>query len=181
MCLLQHRWGPTSPPKAIPPYHRRCLRQFPKQYPKSPSPGSVPLPLPSSMPRDPTRKAPCAPQEHFCPGRIHRSHKAHSRSSPWLVPSCPPSWGQDRNMTHVALPSASVHQCREGWEQGAHGPGTRAEMPLSGQLAGAAFPPREMPAEEFALHSLTPALIIGIEPASLFHKSRELISCSPFL
>lgn len=68
-----------------------------------------------------------------------------------------------------------------GLTPGPHGPGTRAEMPLSGQLAGAAFPPREMPAEEFALHSLTPALIIGIEPASLFHKSRELISRSPFL
>lgn len=59
-------------------------------------------------------------------------------------------------------------------------PLTREELPLSGQPAGAAFPPGEMPTEECALHSLTPALIIGIKSASLFHKSRELISCSPF-
>jgi len=59
-------------------------------------------------------------------------------------------------------------------------PLTREELPLLGQRAGIAFPPGEMPTQEFALHSLTPALIIGIKLASLFPKSRELISCSPF-
>lgn len=49
-----------------------------------------------------------------------------------------------------------------------------------GPAASTAFPPGEMPAEEFAPHSSTPALIIGIESGSLFHKSPELVSCSPF-
>eukprot|EP00075_Anas_platyrhynchos_P037622 XP_027326875.1 uncharacterized protein LOC113845476 [Anas platyrhynchos] len=80
------------------------------------------------------------------------------------------------------LPPASARWCRRG--RPALSPrspvSSRREPPLPGQLAGAAFPPGDMPREEFALHSLTPALIIGIEPASLFHKSPELISRSPF-
>lgn len=43
--------------------------------------------------------------------------------------------------------------------------------PRSCRRASTALPPSDMPTEEFALHSLTPALIIGLELASVFHKS----------
>lgn len=150
---------PTRPPQMLTPRPAPALAhlQVPKQAPRNHLPRADPPPraCSGSCPQP----APSCCLEQYDGDRTGRGPR-------W---SCLPHRlvhvGRDRSGDLALAPPQSL---------------TREKLPLSGQPAGTAFPPGEMPTEEFALHSLTPALIIGIKSASLFHKSRELIPCSPF-
>lgn len=188
---------PTAPSRTLPPRPAPALahREFPKQAPQnSPSPRSLPLPLPSSAPRDPStpQQAPRASRELFCRSTVPAGHRARSRSrflrADW---SSRLGTGQGQDTCGLAIHISSLLLGRMGAGGSCLARADSAptppqilsgdELPLSGQPTSAAFAPGEMPTEEFALHAVTPALIIGIKLASLFHKSsRELISCSSF-
>lgn len=191
-CLPQPQRGPGSPTEAVPP-HRPITDA-----------ASLPSNFQSRHPKPRLALYGClAPALH--PGTPRLPDKPHVLPRSSLPGGDPPSplgtapaagsfalagaagWGQDGDRTRAGISALLLGGTGAGGSRLARADSAPAppqppigeELPLLGQPAGTAFPPGEMPTKEFALHSLTPALITGIKLASLFHKSRELISRSP--